>query len=220
MARRSGSAGAIGAIYPNLLANQGAYTQYIRRDATGSITDVDLPYVNLAGTSVQGWDVDFRGKSNLGEAGKLSYGAAATYFDHFYVQPAPDAANEDYNGTWQQPRLRMSARIGLETGPWTTELSANYVGKYQNKPTPSGVCSAPTALAQFCTVQAWTTLGLYVGYKGFKNTELSFMVDNLGDEKPPFDYRAAVNNQTRAWSPTYHNALGRTYTLRAKYTFF
>ena len=203
-----------------LLANQAAYAGFIRRDATGSITDVDLPYVNLAGTSVQGWDVDFRGKSNLGEAGKLSYGAAATYFDHFYVQPAPDAANEDYNGTWQQPRLRMSARIGLETGPWTTELSANYVGKYQNKPTPSGVCSAPTALAQFCTVQAWTTLGLYVGYKGFKNTELSFMVDNLGDEKPPFDYRAAVNNQTRAWSPTYHNALGRTYTLRAKYTFF
>ncbi len=203
-----------------LLANQGAYTQYIRRDATGSITDVDLPYVNLAGTSVQGWDVDFRGKTNLGEAGKLSYGAAATYYEHFYVQPAPDAAVEDYNGTYAQPRLRMSARIGLETGPWTTELSANFVGHYLNKPTPSGVCSAPLALSQYCDVKPWTTLGLFVGYKGFKNTELSLLVDNLGDEKPPFDYRAAVNSQTRAWGATYHNALGRTYTLRARYTFF
>lgn len=203
-----------------LLANQASFEQFIRRDASGSITGVDLPYVNLAGTSVRGVDVDFRGKSNLGEAGKLSYGAAATYFQHFYVQPAPDAPIEDYNGTWQQPRLRMSARVGLETGPWTTELSANFVGHYLNKPTPSGVCSAPTALSQFCDVKAWTTLGLYVGYKGFKNTELSFMVDNLGDEKPPFDYRAGVNSQTRPWSTTYHNGLGRTYTLRAKYTFF
>ena len=129
-------------------------------------------------------------------------------------------AVEDYNGTYSQPRLRMSARIGLETGPWTTELSANFVGHYLNKPTPSGVCSAPAALSQYCDVKPWTTLGLFVGYKGFKNTELSLLVDNLGDEKPPFDYRAAVNSQTRAWGATYHNALGRTYTLRARYTFF
>lgn len=203
-----------------LLANQAAYAGYITRDTNGSITEVDLPYVNLAGTSVRGWDVDFRGKTNLGETGKLSYGAAATYFENFYVQPAPGAETEDYNGTWQQPRLRMSARVGLETGPWTTELSANYVGAYKNKPTPSGVCSAPAALSRFCTIKPWTTLGLFIGYKGFKNTELSLLVDNLGDEKPPFDYRSAVNNQTRAWSPNYHNALGRIYTLRAKYTFF
>ncbi|TXC66134.1 TonB-dependent receptor [Piscinibacter aquaticus] len=203
-----------------LLANQTSFQQFITRDASGSITGVDLPYVNLAGTRVEGWDIDFRGKTNLGEAGKLSYGAAATYFDHFYVQPSKDAKVEDYNGTWQQPRLRMSARIGLETGPWTTELSANYVGNYKNKLTPVGVCSAPAALNQFCEVKAWTTLGLFFGYKGFKNTELSLAVDNLGDEKLPFDYRAGVNSQTRSWGATYHNALGRTFTLRAKYTFF
>ena len=203
-----------------LLANQGAYAGFIRRDATGSITDVDLPYVNLAGTSVRGWDVDFRGKTNLGEAGKLSYGAAATYFENFYVQPAPGVETEDYNGTYSQPRLRMSARLGLETGPWTTELSANFVGGYTNALTATSPCSAPAALSRYCTVKPWTTLGLFVGYKGFKNTELSLLVDNIGDEKPPFDYRAAVSSQTRAWSPIYHNALGRTFTLRAKYTFF
>ena len=71
-----------------LLANQAAYAGFIRRDATGAITDVDLPYVNLAGTSVRGWDLDFRGKTNLGEEGKLNYGAAATYFENFFVQPA------------------------------------------------------------------------------------------------------------------------------------
>lgn len=203
-----------------LLANQAAYAGFIRRDANGSITDVDLPYVNLAGTSVRGWDVDFRGKTNLGEEGKLNYGWAATYFDNFFVQPAPDAATEDYNGTYSQPRLRMSARLGWEKGPWQTELSANYVGGYKNKPTPSGVCSAPTALNRFCEVKAWTTLGLFVGYKGFKNLELSLLIDNIAGEKPPFDYRAAVNSQTRAWGATYHNALGQVYTLRAKYTFF
>ncbi|MFT3665506.1 TonB-dependent receptor [Piscinibacter sp.] len=204
----------------HLLANQGAYSQFIQRDSSGSISEVDLPYVNLAGTSVRGWDVDFRGQTNLGEAGKLSYGAAATYFEHFYVQPAPDTPSEDYNGTWQQPRLRMNARIGLETGPWTTELLGNYVGGYKNRPTPSGVCSAPAALSQFCSIKPWATLGLFVRYKGFKNTELSLAIDNIGDEKPPFDYRSAVNNQTQAWSTNYHNAWGRSYKLRMKYTFF
>jgi iron complex outermembrane recepter protein len=202
-----------------LLGNQGSYTNFITRDGTGSITEVDLPYVNLAGTSVSGLDIDLRGKATF-ESGKITYGAAATYYDKFLIQPAPGAETEDYNGTYSQPKFRASARIGYETGPWTTEFSLNHVGSYLNKPTPSSVCSAPVALSQYCTIQSWNTIGLFVGYKGFKNTELSLLIDNLLDEEPPFDYRAAVNSQTRAWSPLYHNALGRTFTFRLNYKFF
>jgi iron complex outermembrane recepter protein len=203
-----------------LLANQATYAGFIRRDAAGSITDVDLPYVNLAGTNVKGIDLDFRGKTNFGEQGLVTYGFAATHFDYFKVQPAPTAEVENYNGTYSQPRFRGNARVGWEKGPWVSELSLNHVGGFLNKPTPSSVCSAPAVLSAYCTVEPWTTFGLYIGYKGFKNTELSLFVDNLLDEPPAFDYRAAVNSQTTAWSPLYSNALGRTFAVRLKYKFF
>jgi len=203
-----------------LLANQATYASFIRRDSTGSITDVDLPYVNLAGTTVQGVDVDLRAKRSLGEIGNLSLRAAATYYDKFLIQPAPGAALDNYNGTYGQPRVRANAAVGLERGPWTTEASVNYVGQYLNSPSPGSPCSAPTALNQYCTIGSWTTMGLFVRYKGFRNLELVLNVDNLFDKAPPFDYRAAVNSQTRAWSAVYHNALGRVFGLGVKYTFF
>jgi iron complex outermembrane recepter protein len=203
-----------------LLANQAAFSQFIRRDAAGSITNVDLPYVNLAGTTVQGLDLDLRAKMNLGENGKLGFGAAGTYYDKFLVTPAPGAAEENYNGTYGQPRWRATARVNWEKGPWLTELQFNHVNGYLNKPTPSGVCSAPAALTQYCEVGAWDTFSLFVSYKGFKNLDIGLNIDNLMDAAPPFDYRAAVNSQTRAWSAQYHNAYGRVYSLRLNYKFW
>lgn len=202
-----------------LLANQSLFPQYIRRDATGRITNLDLPYVNLAGTAVRGVDVEMKSKVNIGEWGKLNFGAQGTHYDYFKVQPVPNAPVENYNGTYVQPRWRANARVGWEYRSFVTELSYNHVGKYLNKPTPSGVCSAPANLAQYCTIGSWDTFGLYLGYKGIKDLDLGLSIDNITDKAPPFDYRSGVNSQTYAWSPLYHNAFGRIITLRANYKF-
>jgi iron complex outermembrane recepter protein len=203
-----------------LLGNQGTYAGLIRRDATGSITDVDLPYVNLAGTSVRGVDFDLKAKQNAGEFGKLDFGFAGSYYQYFRIQPAPGAENEDYNGTYSQPRFRSQAYGAWESGPWTAQLSWYRVGRYRNQPTPTSPCSAPATLSRYCDIPQWDTFSLFARYKGFKNLELSFVMDNIFDTAPPFDYRAAVNSQTRAWSPIYHNAFGRTFTVRGNYKFW
>jgi iron complex outermembrane receptor protein len=203
-----------------LLGNQGSYTQFIRRDANGSITDVDLPYVNIGRTEVRGQDIEVKGRFNLGEYGRLNLRAAGTHYDNFFITPAPGAAVEDYNGTWLQPRFRSNAAAALERGPWTTELSYSYVKGYQNRPTPSSPCSAPPALSTFCNVGSWETWGLYVRYRGVKNLELGLLVDNLFNSAPPFDYRAGVNSQIQPWSPLYHNGLGRIYQVQARYKFY
>lgn len=205
---------------PNfLLANQSSYSQYITRDSSGSITELKLPYVNLSGTSVSGFDLDFKSKFNLGEYGKLTAGASATRYLKFLIQPAPGAASEDYNSTYNQPKFRASAYMGWAKGPWQTELSYNHVGGYLNKPSPSSVCSAPTSLQNYCAIDSWNTFGLYIGYKGFKNTEISLVINNIFNSAPPFDYRALVSSQTRAWSPIYHNAFGRTFQITGRYSF-
>jgi iron complex outermembrane recepter protein len=203
-----------------LLGNQGAYTQFIRRDATGSITDVDLPYVNLGKTVVRGQDLEIKARFNLGEYGRLSLRGAATHFDNFFITPAPGATPEDYNGTWGQPRFRSTAAAQLERGPWNTELSYNHVHGYKNNPTPSSPCSAPPALSTFCEVGAFDTWGLFIGYKGVKNLELGLLIDNLLNSAPPFDYRSGVNNQETPWLPLYHNGFGRIYQLQARYKFY
>jgi len=202
-----------------LLANQSTFAQYITRDTSGAITQVDLPYINLSGTEVKGLDFELKGKSSLGENGKLSWGGAVTRYLSFRVQPAPGVPADEYNGTYNQPKLRSSAYVGWEKGPWSSELRITHVDGFSNRPTPSSPCSAPASLSQYCGVGSWDVLGLFVGYKGFKNVELTLNIANLLDKAPPFDYRALRNSQTTAWNSNYANANGRTFQLAARYTY-
>jgi iron complex outermembrane recepter protein len=204
-----------------LLANQTTFASLIRRDATGSITDLDLPYINLSSTRASGVDLDLRVRSNLGEAGKLGVSINGVYIDRLTQVPAPGANLQNFIGFYGTPRFRSGLRVTWEKGPWTTEYGYTHVDGYSNKfsDDPSAICSAPAALSRLCDVSSWGTHSIFVGYKGIKNLDLGLAIDNVKDQGPPFDYRAARNNQTRAWNPEFHSGLGRTVQVQARYRF-
>jgi iron complex outermembrane receptor protein len=80
--------------------------------------------------------------------------------------------------------------------------------------------SAPFNVAPFNTnvVGSYALINLSVAYTGFKNTTLQGGILNLLDTDPPFTNQLS-RFQARGYDDRFHNPLGRTFQLSAKYEF-
>lgn len=207
-----------------LLSNQKDpnFAKFITRDKGGHITEVSLPYINIGKTQVSGFDLDFKGKQNLGEYGKLNFRSKMSLTREYLTTPFPDSETVDYNKTYSQPEFRGSLAVGWEKGPWSHEASGNYISGYDYVGTPADSCKidiiygAPTS---YCRVAATTTWNWFTGYKGFKNMELALNISNLFDTKPPFDARSALNNGSFPYNSGYNSPFGRRFQFSVKYAF-
>lgn len=207
---------------PNyLLAHESQYPGYVVRDpATNEITQLNLPYSNLGSTDTWGYDIDIKGKIPLAEMGTVSLEAGYNHQPRYLVRPVAEAEQEDWAGTWSQPKERMTLGATWEKGPWTVKGVINYVGGYLRAFTSSdlscGFAGGP--FENLCHVPSWTTGDLYVSYKGFKNLELNLSVKNLENKQAPVDQR--YETRFTLYNAQYHNQMGRFITLSAKYTFW
>jgi iron complex outermembrane recepter protein len=209
--------------YTYLLDNQSRFpNQVIRDPVTGQITELRTPYLNLGFTRVQGADADFRVRQNLGENGKLTWGANVAYTHHYYVKSLPDSEVEDWNGLYDQPRVRATYGGTWEKGAWTVGVTANYTHHFYYRATQSDPPCTPNATAIFnasmCKIRAWTTLDLGMQYSGIKDLTLGLTIQNLLDEGPPLNARGIAGGFT-PFNSTYHNPIGRYFTVSARYKF-
>jgi iron complex outermembrane recepter protein len=206
-----------------LLDNQSLFPNQVVRDpVTGQITELRTPYLNLGFTQVQGADADFRVRQNLGENGKLTWGANVAYTHRYYVKSLPDSEVENWNGLYDQPRMRATYGGTWEKGPWTVGVTANYTHHFQYRGTESEAPCTPNATAIFnqsmCRVGAWTTVDLGMQYSGIKDLTLGLTVQNLFDSGPPLNARGIAGG-FNPFNATYHNPIGRYFTLSARYKF-
>lgn len=204
-----------------LLAHEAQYPGFVERDpVTNEITQLNLNYSNLGTTDTWGYDIDVKGKVPLGDMGTVSLEAAYNRQPHYYVRPVADAIEEDWAGTFSQPKERVTLGATWEKGPWTVKGVLNYVGGYSRSYSPSDApCPYPgTAFESLCHVPSWTTGDLYLSYKGFKNLELNLSVKNIENKQAPIDQR--YETRYTLYNAQYHNQLGRFFTLSAKYTFW
>lgn len=207
-----------------LLANQldPNFAQFITRDAGGHITSVALPYINIGRTKVSGYDLDLKGKKNLGEWGKLNVHSTMSLNREYDSTPFPNSPTVDYNKTYDQPAFRSSLAVGWEKGPWTHEASTNYVSGYGYNASPADSCNIDKifgAPLSYCHIGSNQTYNWFTGYKGFKNVELTLNIQNLFNTSPSFDARSALANGSFPYNPDYSSPLGRRYAVMAKYTF-
>lgn len=204
-----------------LLAHEPEYPGYVERDpGTNEIVRLNLPYSNLGSTTVWGYDIDVKGRVPLAELGSLSLQATYNRQPSYKVRPVAGAEEEQWAGSYLQPKERMTLGATWEQGPWTVKGTWNYVGGYDRAYSPSDApCPyAGGAFAGLCRVRSWSTTDVFVSFKGFKDLELGLSVKNIENKEAPIDQR----NETRftLYDPTYHNQLGRYITLSARYTFW
>ncbi len=171
------------------------------------VVGLNQQYFNISEQKVQGIDFNFTLRNSLGEWGKLTSNLAGTYNMTYERAAAPGQPLIEYNGTYQYPRWRGNLLFDWERGPWNSSLFANYIHSYyQANGTAFGGSTD--------YVDAWVTWNWSIRYRGFKNWELTFGVNNLFDEDPPFS-----DDETQGYDFTTHNPVGRFYYGRVKYAF-
>lgn len=181
----------------------------VARNQAGQIIQINQVPVQLNKTKTSGVDIGLTVRNNLGSWGKLSSKFDVSYvstyvfttLDAATLQQVPDSFNGDYN----QPRYRASWDFSLDQGAWEYGLSGYSIGHYE------GLNSNPRVAAH----EVWNA---GVTYKGFKNLELRVGVNNLLDQKPP--YNDETNGAQAGYNVQLSDPVGRFYTVALKYKFW
>ena len=109
-------------------------------------------------------------------------------------------------------RFRQVLNLGWEYGAWNANLIYNFSSGYKDQNV--GI-AAPY---NDNSVGNYDIFNLAVGYKGIKGLTLGLSVLNLLDTDPPFSNQTR-RFQARGYEDRFHNPLGRTWTIGAKYEF-
>lgn len=202
-----------------------------RRQAIGACQNpgtVDpLAYVldtfqNLGDVKTAGVDVsvDWRGVTT--PYGRFGAGARGTYVHRYHFQVEP-------GGVWYEPVGNYSPQFAgpviryqqITTFRWeTAQTSTRLVNRYSSGYRDQNAQGAPFNVAPFNTnrVGDYSLWDLSVAYTGIKRLTLGFGVLNVLDDDPPFTNQVG-RFQARGYDDRFHNPLGRTYQVSAKYEF-
>jgi iron complex outermembrane recepter protein len=191
----------------NLFPNNPAI---VVRDATGLIDQVNNVPVQLSGTKTSGWDFDVRARIPTDGWGTFSPRLVVSYIDEYTFKTIGDSGQiEDfnYNGTYNQPRLRGSWDLAWQYGAHELSLNGYYVHSFdQLNPIASG--------ADVDSAAVWN---LFWKWNFAKNWSLNASVVNLFDEDPPFSNESSASNA--GYNPSQHDPRGRYYQLGITYRF-
>ena len=203
-----------------LLAHEADFPGDVVRRADGTLLQLNNGTKNLGSARIWGIDATAKASATF-DFGRLGVDGAYEWLPHYQVAAAPGLPFEELAGTYAQPKSRARASLNFDRGPWRSSLTLNYTGKFMSVKTPSAVCPyADPALnhSELCTIASWRTVDLFVGYIGFRNVELGFLVNNLDNVQAPFDSTQTTNIYA-AYQSAFHSVVGRFFKLTAKYTF-
>jgi iron complex outermembrane receptor protein len=198
----------------------------------GAITAVLTNYVNSAQTKVRGIDIDARHSMPLpNNYGNLVFDAKWTHLFK-WERTDLDGTTRDFAGTHGNcdvsncmgtPDQRVNLRASWERPELRVSANVNFRGKIDNtlfKDDPDGCAStfangedAPSG----CELASFTTVDLVFRWKPQQRWEVFGSIQNVFNKIAPLDpltYGAVSYNPL-----DYAGAVGRFYTLGARYTF-
>jgi iron complex outermembrane receptor protein len=198
----------------------------------GAITAVLATYVNSAESKVRGIDFDGRTSYKLpNNYGTVSLDAKWTHL-YKWLRTEQDGSTRDFAGTHGNcdvtncigtPRNRVNARVTWERDVWRVSLNANYRGPIKNvlfQGDPSG-CAVTFAdgrdAPDGCELASFIVYDLVARWKPAPKWEVFGSIQNLFDKVAPLD---PLTYGAQGYNPLdYQGAVGRFYTLGARYTF-
>ena len=182
--------------------------------APGPLQAAILQFVNQDKVETKGLDLEARLRLSLGEWGRLTFRTEGNYVFSYKAALGPNSPLLEFNSTRNQPRFRINGSVTWTLPSWDVTLSANHVDAFDFRGNPTAACAVLATLPTNCRIKAWTTMNLNIGYTGFKNWRFYANVNNLMDKDPPLDINSTLNHGT-----TFHNAIGRYYTIGARYSY-
>lgn len=179
-------------------------------------------FLNLGDTKTSGVDLQANWNSGATASGRFTASVRSSYVMKYEFQVEPGGAwfkpTGNYSAQFGGPVIRYQqvTTVGWEKGPWSTLL----VNRYQSGYRDQNAQGAPFNVAPFNTneVGAYSIFDVSVSYTGIKGLTLQGGVLNLLNTDPPFTNQVS-RFQARGYDDRFHNPLGRTYRLSAKYEF-
>ncbi|WP_338766783.1 TonB-dependent receptor [Massilia sp. METH4] len=197
------------------------YASLFVRNADGTLAYINNTTMNLGGQKAAGIDVSATYRFPRSAYGDFKVELDGTYLTQFDNQlfPGEEWVNNvgrfgaASNGTTSSfpiitYRWKHVLKLSWAQGDWTAQATQNYNSKYEDQNL--------VAQQYWRDINSYKPWNLTVGYKGFKNTQLTFGITNVFDSAPPVTNHSGYSfgYLSSAASP-----IGRAYNLRATYTF-
>ena len=207
-----------------LIANYDKYKQYVKRDASGQISSVDSPFLNLAGDLATGADINVTMNFKL-PSGQWIAALDGSYLDSYksrYSESDPwtDRVGKfgDTSFGWDlKPRWKHTASVTWSQGDWSATGSQSFVAGYDAE--VDGYGSGVTSPNAPTKVDAYWLYNLSATYTGFKNVRITGGIKNLFDTNPPFSAHNVDNVSGAGWDARVGDPRGRAFTLNVNYKF-
>ncbi|MET0655325.1 MAG: TonB-dependent receptor [Pseudoxanthomonas sp.] len=196
---------------------------------SGTMLAVNVDYVNSNATTVRGVDTDIRQTFALGAYGKLNLDLQWTRVNLFereetsgvVFQYAGTHGNCDVTNCIGTPKDKVNFAATWAMPQFSVSAIVNYIGGMDNVGFEGDVCANEFAdgseAPNGCRIPSFTTVDLSGRWNPTANFEIFASVLNVADKIAPLDplTYGAVNYNPLHFS----GAIGRYFTVGAKYTF-
>lgn len=192
-------------VLTNVYAND---PNIVVRNASGRVVQINQVPVQLNKTTTWGVDVEAGTQNDLGEWGRLSTKVGFSYVGSYKFTTLDDTGAvvpTQFNGTYNQPRWRTSWDMALNQGNWEYGVSGYGIGGYEG-------------LGTTAHVRAQDIWNVSLAYTGVKNLRLRFGINNILNQRPPFDDETSGSNA--GYNPQLADPVGRFYNVSLSYKFF
>ena len=196
---------------------------------TGTLLLSNAPYQNSSYTEVKGIDLDVKQRIPLGNYGRavvnLTWSHTASWMrvekNGTSFQYAGTHGNCDTSNCAGTPKNKISASATWERNALSVSAIANYRSDLENVRFAGDKCASQFADGSSapygCRLASFTTVDLSARYKLGANWQVYGSIQNLFDKVAPLD---PLTYGAQAYNPLdYAGAVGRTFSLGARYTF-
>lgn len=202
-----------------------AYSKITRNPATidgllGTIATISTPKVNVANEKVNALNAEFSYMLPTAHFGSFMFDTSYSDVLKHEYQPLP---GDDYINYLTSPDWSTDFKSKVNGSvTWITpneQWSATvYFNRYGSTPNYAATQSGDYTTGKAGRLRPWVTYNASVSYKGFKDLELSFLMNNVLNKMPPKD-RSYLGTETSPWNEQNYNIYGRTMYVEANYTF-
>ncbi|CAB3806006.1 Vitamin B12 transporter BtuB [Paraburkholderia ultramafica] len=210
----------IGTDDPNAVLQKNDPSRVIR-NADGTLSYMNMPFLNLGSLDTYGFDFNFR-KSLPTSYGTFTLAGDWTYVWRFKLRNT-DGTSQDFAGNnfallqpfgASNPRWKGNTSVSWDYRGLLTSLTWQYTGPYTN------AVADEFGDGGTLSVASYSQFNLMFTYRGIKHWTIYGGVNNIFDKKPPFDveWQSSPSYNTGYDQSLYSN-IGRFFQVGASYRF-
>lgn len=192
-------------------------------DTLGELSRINSGYRNLNEQSTNGIDLSLEYKLATSGMGTFDFKFDTTYMMEFEQeiitnQVTGEVTTYDWTGEYEYPKIRWAGSVDWSTDNWGAVAVLSYIGEFEDTPDADFDGGIDINENSTRTVDAFMQLDVQLRYTGIQNTLLSFGVQNLLDEEPPFA-AGDGDGDLYGYVSQVHNPRGQFVYGKMTYTF-